>query len=64
MLITENDTRSQLIELVKIWEIRPTFCGWILHFPTKYIIKLPEDLKEHYRESVLSAMKDKEKHLM
>ena len=37
-------------------QISPTFWGWMLQFPTQMKIKSPEDLKEQYREWVLSAI--------
>ncbi|MBQ2175484.1 MAG: transcriptional regulator [Alphaproteobacteria bacterium] len=37
-------------------QISPTFWGWIMQFPTTMKIKSPEDLKERYREWVMSAI--------
>ena len=37
-------------------QISPTFWGWIMQFPTTMKIKSPEDLKEQYRDWVMSAI--------
>ena len=37
-------------------QISPTFWGWLMQFPTTMKIKSPEDLKEQYRDWVMSAI--------
>ncbi|MBQ1389419.1 MAG: transcriptional regulator [Clostridia bacterium] len=37
-------------------QISPTFWGWMLQFPTQMKIKSPYDLKDQYRQWVLSAI--------
>ena len=39
-------------------QISPTFWGWMMQFPTQMKIKSPDDLKEQYREWVLSALEN------
>ena len=41
-------------------QISPTFWGWIMQFPTTMKIKSPEDLKEQYRDWVMSAIDDEQ----
>ena len=55
---TEIETRSPLIELAEILHICPIFGGKKLQFPTQMKIRSPEDLKEQYREWVLSALEE------
>lgn len=37
-------------------QISPTFWGWLMQFPTTMKIKSPQDLKEQYRDWVMSAI--------
>ena len=41
-------------------QISPTFWGWIMQFPTTMKIKSPEDLKEQYRDWVMSAIDEED----
>ncbi len=41
-------------------QISPTFWGWLMQFPTTMKIKSPQDLKEQYRDWVMSAIDEED----
>ena len=41
-------------------QISPTVWGWLMQFPTTMKIKSPEDLKEQYRDWVMSAIDEED----